>query len=928
MIEIRGMRLGLGLGFAAARSFAAFCATVLLAFLIAVAMACATEPVIETVIVEHETIIEVEKEVPVVETVLVEVEKEVPVVETVLVEVEKEVLVEREVEVAVVQTVLVEREVIVEKEVPVEVVVEKEVMVERVVEKEVPVEVVVEKEVIVEREVTVLVETEGVVAQTPTVESTATPSSAQPTATPTPAQSQSQATATPARPTATRTPPTPTPTPVPGVPPTPTPRPFSEINFAGITTSTNLPSQIQMVFALRDQDDRAVVRDAEQVKSGIRVFEQGPGTNNNWEEIDYSETSFFVHTAENIDMEVVFVLDFTNSMYEARLPGGRTGIDAMLDSFYAALDVLPDAHRVGVVEFHDRNVKPSVLSKLTTEHDRIRASVDKFAHSGFDHGSSVVWDAVSKGLTLFTSVSAKPRAVRAMVFLSDGRDTSSVTTRDAVEADARRRQVQMYPIGVGDVFQSSALRTLARRTGGAYYAAQDVSALRQQLRELADDLRGQYRLSYITLRRSGKYQTRVQLRLRGVSAETTVGPFDVGTFFGADNQGVITYDPPSEVDSATGTMSVYMRASHIPRNIDRIRFFSGGNKPVSVEIVPADDGGLLEGWELTGPDLSGFFEASSDTPIEFGNSGLLFKLTYSRIIEKRLTIRVTFDNSIYTGGKRLNSDGRIEVGEELRIVFASNRDGDYEIYTMKANGTGIEKLTDNRADDQYPSWSPDGRRIAFHSYSGGANAGIYMMNSDGSNIVRLSGDNAVDQYPTWSPDGRRIAFTSNRDGNRNIYSMRSDGTDVRRLTIDSANNSSPSWSPDGNRIAYHSDRDGDREIYVMNADGSGLVQMTDNDGVDWFPSWSPDGSRIAFSSNRGGDLEIYVMDDDGTDVKQITDNTLNESDPHWSPDGRRIVYISSEGDSEWEIYTMDANGTGVEQLTTNYDRTRYPRWSP
>ena len=132
-----------------------------------------------------------------------------------------------------------------------------------------------------------------------------------------------------------------------------------------------------MVFALRDQDGHAVVLPAETIESGISVLERGPGTNN-WEEIDYSETSFFVHTAENIDLEVVFVLDFTNSMFQARLPDGRTGIDAMLEAFDAALAVLPSAHRVGVVEFHDRNIDPSVLSPLTTDRASIRSSVAEF----------------------------------------------------------------------------------------------------------------------------------------------------------------------------------------------------------------------------------------------------------------------------------------------------------------------------------------------------------------------------------------------------------------------------------------------------------------------------------------------------------------------------------------------------------------------
>ena len=385
------------------------------------------------------------------------------------------------------------------------------------------------------------------VTATPTPPRITLPTTA-PTSTPVPPTATGVPTSTPIPATATPAPPTSTPTP--SVPPTPTPAPLTDISFVGVSTSTNVPSQVQIVFALRDQDGHAVVLPAETVESGVRVLERGPGTDG-WEEIDYSETSFFVHSAENIDLEVVFVLDFTNSMFEARLPDGRTGIDAMLEAFDAALSVLPSAHRVGVVEFHDRNVDPSVLSTLTTDRASIRSSVARFANSGFDHGSSRVWDGVARGTSLFSSVGANPRAVRALVFLSDGRDTSSLNARDSLTEIAAERRVQLYAMGVGEVFQSNELRSLATRTGGTYYAARNVERLQTQLQLLVDDLRGQYQLTYITLRRTGEYRAQVQLRHRGLSTDVAVGPFDVASFFGPDNQGVITHDPPT-FDRASG----------------------------------------------------------------------------------------------------------------------------------------------------------------------------------------------------------------------------------------------------------------------------------------------------------------------------------------------------------------------------------------
>ena len=780
------------------------------------------------------------------------------------------------------------------------------------------------------------------VPNTPTpVPPTATPSkSASPAPSPTP---------TPVPPTATPAPPTATPTP--SVPPTPTPAPLTDIKFAGVSTSTNVPSQVQIVFALRDQDDHAVVLPAETIESGISVLERGTGTDG-WEEIDYSETSFFVHTAENIDLEVVFVLDFTNSMYEARLPDGRTGIDAMLDAFDAALSVLPSAHRVGVVEFHDRNVDPSVLSPLTTDRASIRSNIARFANSGFDHGSSRVWDGVARGMSLFSSVGANPRAVRALVFLSDGRDTSSLNPRDSLAGIAADRRVQLYAMGVGDVFQSNSLRSISSQTGGTYYAAQNVSRLQTQLQLLVNDLRGQYQLTYITLRRTGEYHARVQLRHRGLSADTTVGPFDVATFFGPDNQGVVSTDPPT-LDRAAGTANVFVRALHMPRNIDRIRFSPGTSKPVSVELVRAEDGGILDGWNLSGPDGAGYYEASSTTPIEFGDSGLLFKLRYSNITERGLRLPILFDDSVYSGGKRLVGIGDVFVGDQPRILFRSMSDGDDdEIYVMNADGTGVVRLTNNSVYDWPVAWSPDGSRILFRrDPNGGYEADdmeIYVMNADGTGVVRLT-DNSYWDYPVaWSPDGSRILFMRDPDGGEyepedmEIYVMNADGTGVVRLTNNSVYDSPSGWSPYGNRILFSSDRDGDggeydssdREIYVMNADGTGVVRLTDNSVYDWAAGWSPDGTRILFSSVRDGDdREIYVMNADGTGVVRLTHNSVYDWPAGWSPDGSRILFRRDPDGGEYErndmeIYVMNADGTGVVRLTDNSVYDSPVAWSP
>jgi TolB protein len=253
--------------------------------------------------------------------------------------------------------------------------------------------------------------------------------------------------------------------------------------------------------------------------------------------------------------------------------------------------------------------------------------------------------------------------------------------------------------------------------------------------------------------------------------------------------------------------------------------------------------------------------------------------------------------------------------EQWRILLTSDREGDSEIYSVRADGSGAKRLTRSAGFDGFASFSPDGRRILYHSQvrRTGWSGGI-VMNADGSGKRRLVANGS------WSPDGRRIVYGSNRDGNGEIYVMNADGSGGHIVAArPSTNEWSPEWSPNGRTIAFVTDRDGNREIYAMNVDGSSQRNLTRNplrdveDGQRLL--WSPDGSRIAFASNRDGDVEIYVMNADGRGQRRLTRTPGYDEPLAWSPDGRRLAFRRDGTKPHGAFFVMNADGSAVRKVT-------------
>ena len=187
------------------------------------------------------------------------------------------------------------------------------------------------------------------------------------------------------------------------------------------------------------------------------------------------------------------------------------------------------------------------------------------------------------------------------------------------------------------------------------------------------------------------------------------------------------------------------------------------------------------------------------------------------------------------------------------IVFSSARDGQkrhYDIYVAIQHASRvrqfeIRRLTDHPRGASWPSWSPDGNRIAFMSKRHDPGEDIYTMKVDGTNVVRLTNTPALDWYPRWSPNGNYIAWARCSGSGFNVWVMDADGSNPHALTHLATTDDQPDWAPSSTRVVFRSKRDGTYEIYRMKTDGTELMRLTNNPAEDSNPAWSPDSQRIA-----------------------------------------------------------------------------------
>ena len=347
----------------------------------------------------------------------------------------------------------------------------------------------------------------------------------------------------------------------------------------------------------------------------------------------------------------------------------------------------------------------------------------------------------------------------------------------------------------------------------------------------------------------------------------------------------------------TGTL-VSDRALDAMLDFDATQGLPGTNDCIAEAMVFRRSGEFGPSWNHGGN--SGFFRSWAEHYPRYG-----------------VTIVVNINSNALPVGM-VDQLARVALAEAP--VVANTRDGGGECETdvaVRAADGSVRTVSTTRGFDSMPSWSPDGKSLAWAGNHDGQND-IFAGDVLGSRVLQLTDDTAQDVFPRWSPDGSVIAFSSDRDGDQDIYLMAPDGSDVRQLTRNDADDWVGDWSLDGSHIAYIS-AEGGQHLRVMAADGTADRAVPGAVDEPWWPTWSPDGRRIAYESLGA----IYVIPATGGDPVRLPVPQLRVTRfPAWAP-GRDIAF-SSDGD----LYAAAEDGTDLRRLTETSTTESIPAWSP
>jgi len=275
------------------------------------------------------------------------------------------------------------------------------------------------------------------------------------------------------------------------------------------------------------------------------------------------------------------------------------------------------------------------------------------------------------------------------------------------------------------------------------------------------------------------------------------------------------------------------------------------------------------------------------------------------------------------------------------VTARSTAKNNKEIFVMDWDGANMEQITNLQTVSVSPSWSRDGRYVAYsafvyHSRSKMRNNDLFLYDFKTRQRSLVSSQKGLNSTASFYPgDESMVVRLSPNNGSADLYKMNLDGSGKTPLTNGprGAMNLEPALSPDGTKIAFSSDRSGKAMIYILDLTTKTTRRLTFAGQYNSTPVWSPDGKRIAFMGNLESHFDIYIMDVDGKNMQKLTTahkpsgRGADNEDPSFSPDGRLIMFRSNRT-GNYQIYVITVDGKNEYRITFDNHNYYRPQWSP